>query len=79
MTDFADDLLDGVAAIAEFTGMPVRRIYYLAEAGQLPLFKIGERRWQGRKSTLRQHLDQLEESQRVLSERKRAQKCTPAA
>ena len=58
--DLANDLLDGVSAIATFTGLPERRIYYLAEKGLLPLFKIGDRKWQGRKSTLRRHIDVLE-------------------
>jgi hypothetical protein len=56
----ANDLLDGVAAIAAFTGWPQRRVYYLAERGLLPLFKIGDRKWQGRKSTLRHHIAKLE-------------------
>jgi hypothetical protein len=60
----AGDLLDGVAAIAEFTGWPERRIYYEAELGRLPLFKLGGgRKWQGRKSTLRQHIAKLEARQ----------------
>ena len=64
-SDLASDLLDGVAEIAAFTGLPERRVYYLAERGLLPLFKIGDRKWQGRKSTLRQHISQLEERQRI--------------
>ena len=58
--DLAADLLDGVAAIAAFTGWPERRIYYLAERGQLPLFKMGDRKWCGRKSTLKRHIESLE-------------------
>ena len=54
--DLADDLLSGVPAIAEFTGWPERRVYYLAEKKLIPLFKIGDR-WCGRKSTLRRQLD----------------------
>ena len=61
--DLAGDLLDGVTAIAAFTGWPERRIYYLAEKGLLPLFKIGERKWCARKSTLRRHIDNLESFQ----------------
>ena len=61
--DLAADLLDGVPAIATFTGLPKRRIYYLAENGVLPLFKLGERKWCGRKSTLRRYLDGLEAKQ----------------
>jgi hypothetical protein len=56
MEKLADDLLDGVKAIAAFTGLPERRVYYLAENQLLPLFKLGDR-WAGRKSTLRRHLD----------------------
>ena len=58
--NLADDLLDGVEAISRFTGLPPRRVYYLAERKLLPLFKIGERKWQGRKSTLRAHVQALE-------------------
>jgi len=56
----ADDLLDGVPAIAEFTGWSQRQVYYMAERGLLPLFKVSERKWSGRKSTLRKHIDALE-------------------
>jgi excisionase family DNA binding protein len=56
----ADDLLDGVTAIAAFTGFTERKIYHLAEKGQLPLFKLGERKWCARKSTLRAHIERLE-------------------
>jgi hypothetical protein len=58
--DLTNDILDGVPAIAAFTGLPERRVYYLAEKGALPLFKLGERKWCGRKSILRRHFDQLE-------------------
>jgi hypothetical protein len=57
--DLAGDLLSGVQVIAEFTGWPERRVYYLAEKKLIPLFKIGDR-WHGRKSTLRRHLDSCE-------------------
>jgi hypothetical protein len=62
--DLADDLLDGVKAIAAFTGWSERRIYYLAERGVLPLFKMGDdaRKWQGRKSTIKRYIDSLEAS-----------------
>jgi hypothetical protein len=56
MEKLADDLLDGVEAIAAFTGLPPRRVYYLAENQLLPLFKLGNR-WAARKSTLRRQLD----------------------
>jgi hypothetical protein len=55
----ADDLLEGVAAIARFTGLKPRRVFYLAENGMLPLFKIGNR-WCGRRSTLIEHIARLE-------------------
>lgn len=58
--DLAEDLLDGVTAIAAFTGWSERQVYYMAERGLLPLFKVGERKWSGRKSTLRRHIDSLE-------------------
>ena len=58
--DLAADLLDGVTAIAAFTGWSERRVYYLAEKGLIPLFKVGERKWCARKSTLRRHIDDLE-------------------
>jgi hypothetical protein len=60
MENLADDLLDGVAEIAAFTGLPERRVYYLAEKRLLPVFKLGDRKWQARKSTIRRHLDGLE-------------------
>jgi hypothetical protein len=53
------DLLEGVQAIAEFTGLKPRRIFYLAENAKLPLFKIGNR-WCARRSTLVAHIARLE-------------------
>jgi hypothetical protein len=58
--DWPDDLLEGVEAIAAFTGWSKRRVYHLAEKGKLPLFKVGDRTWYGRKSTLRRHIESLE-------------------
>jgi hypothetical protein len=55
----ADDLLEGVGKIARFTGLKPRRVFYLAEGGRLPLFKIGNR-WCARKSTLIEHIAKLE-------------------
>jgi hypothetical protein len=55
----ADDLLEGVGRIAKFMGIKPRRVFYLAEAGRLPLFKMGNR-WCGRKSTLIDHIAKLE-------------------
>ena len=58
--DLAADLLDGIPAIAAYLGLPVRRTYELAEKRKLPLFKLGDRKWQGRKSTLRRHIEGAE-------------------
>jgi hypothetical protein len=58
--NLAADILDGIPAIAAFLGLPVRRTYELAEKKKLPLFKIGGRKWQGRKSTLRRHIERLD-------------------
>ncbi len=58
--DLASDLLEGIPAIAAFLGLPVRRTYDLAEKKKLPLFKLGNRKWQGRKSTLRRHIEGLD-------------------
>ena len=46
--ELAADLLDGIPAIAAYLGLPVRRTYELAEKKKLPLFKLGDRKWQGR-------------------------------
>ena len=61
--DLANDLLDGVDAIAAFTGFTPRQVYHMAEERLLPLFKVGRRKWCGRKSTLRRHIDELEARQ----------------
>jgi hypothetical protein len=53
------DLLEGVQAIAKFTGLKPRRIFYLAEHAKLPLFKIGSR-WCARRSTLVAYIARLE-------------------
>jgi excisionase family DNA binding protein len=58
--DLAADLLDGIPAIAAYLGLPVRRIYELAEKKKLPLFKLGDRKWQARRSTLRRHIEGLD-------------------
>jgi len=59
-TALADDMLNGMAEICRYLNIKPRRGYELAEKGQLPLFKIGDRKWQGRKSTLRRHIERLE-------------------
>jgi hypothetical protein len=58
--DLADDLLDGVTEIAAFLGWTERRTYYAAERRIIPAFKMGERKWCARKSTLRRYVDELE-------------------
>ena len=57
--DLADDLLKGVRRIGLFLNEPDRRIRYMAEQNQLPVFKIG-RCMYGRKSTLTKHIEKLE-------------------
>lgn len=62
--NLATDLLSGVPEIAKFMGLPKRRVYFLAENGLLPLFKFeGSKVWQGRRSTLFRHMDELEAKQ----------------
>ena len=56
------DLMVGVKIIADFLGVPDRRVFYWAETKKLPLFKIGSL-WAGKKSTLRRHFAELEASQ----------------
>jgi excisionase family DNA binding protein len=58
--DLANDLIGGVPAIAAFLGFSQRQTYHLLEKGKLPAFKIGDRKWQARKSTLRRHIENLE-------------------
>ena len=56
----SEDLLDGAERIAEYTGWPTRRVFYLLEKGLIPAFKIGNR-WTARKSRLRRHIEDLED------------------
>jgi len=58
--DLADDVLNGMSAICRYLNIKERQGYELAETGRLPLFKLGGRKWQGRKSTLRKHIEGLE-------------------
>jgi hypothetical protein len=54
MENFADDILDGMAEICGFTGMSLRRGFYLAEKNELyGVFKQGNR-WIGLKSKIRE-------------------------
>jgi hypothetical protein len=39
--DLRDDLLTGAAAIADFTGWKVRKVYHVAERGHLPIKRAG--------------------------------------
>jgi hypothetical protein len=57
--DIASDLVKGVDAIASYIKEPRRRVYYLAERKQIPVFKMGGI-WYLRKSTFRRHVEQLE-------------------
>ena len=52
----ADDLLNGARAYSEFTGLPLRRCFYLLEKGHLPGSKFGER-WTGSKRAVRAKLE----------------------
>lgn len=52
----ADDLLHGGRAYSEFTGLPLRRCFYLLERGLLPGSKFGER-WVGSKRAVREKLE----------------------
>jgi hypothetical protein len=58
--NLAEDLLQGVGAIAAYTGMTCRRVFYLAETNQLPIFKVGNR-WCALRSVLRAHILALSE------------------
>jgi len=64
--DLSDDLLDGANAIAAFTGLEVRRIYYMLERGHLPAFKIGDK-WFARKSAILDQISKLECSDNQLA------------
>jgi hypothetical protein len=58
-TDEAQDMLQGMAEIAVFTGNSERRTNYLLERKRLPAFKIGNI-WHMRKSTYRAFIERLE-------------------
>ena len=61
-SQLSDDLMIGIKPIANWLNQPVRKIFYMAEKHQLPLFKIGGK-WAGRKSTILQHIALLEAEQ----------------
>ena len=55
----ADDLLIGAGAIGDFTGWSRRRVFHLAEKGELPVFKVGGL-LHARKSTLIRWVQDME-------------------
>ena len=55
----ADDLLHGADEIGAFVNEKPRRIYYLAERGELPVFRIGQHLY-ARKSTILRWFEALE-------------------
>jgi hypothetical protein len=59
--DLASDLLYGAPAIGAFLGLSATQAYRLLEAGKLPGFKLKEKKWQARKSTLLRHIESLEQ------------------
>lgn len=62
MTDVATDMLEGAEAIALFLWgdkAKKRRVYYLADAKQLPVFRLGDL-LHARKSQLRAFIAQKE-------------------
>jgi len=56
-----DDLMIGARVIAEWLGVPERKVFYWAGSGDIPLFKIGNQ-WAARKSTLTRHFAKLEDA-----------------
>ena len=54
-----DDLIRGAAAIAEELREPLRRTYYMLEAGDLPAFRLAGR-WYVRRSALIAYFQRLE-------------------
>ena len=59
--DLADDLLEGADDIAAFMGWNRRRVFYAAERKMIPIFRFGGRLC-ARKSTLRRHVEELEQA-----------------
>lgn len=56
---FADDILEGAAAIAVYLKKSERQTYHLLETRQLPAFVMGGK-WHMRKSRHQRHIEQLE-------------------
>jgi len=57
--NIADDTMEGIEAIANHIGKPKRKVYYLAETGQIPAFKLAGK-WHMRRSTYEAHITRLE-------------------
>ncbi len=38
----SSDILRGARAIGEYTGLPTRQVFYLAEKNELPIFRLGK-------------------------------------
>lgn len=55
MENLATDILAGAKEISEETGFSIRKVYDLAEAGYLPVFKLGGK-IHARRSELREKL-----------------------
>ncbi len=55
----AEDMLKGADAIADFIGITSRRVYYLADRNELPVFRMGKTLC-ARRSTLLRHIVALE-------------------
>lgn len=55
-TTLAGDLLPGAEKISEYTGIPVRQVFYQLQRGFLPAVKLG-RLWVGSKKRLRAHFN----------------------
>jgi excisionase family DNA binding protein len=55
------DLLTGAEAIAAFMGVKPRRVYHLAEAQRLPVFRMGSTLC-ARRSTLLRWIEDMEQS-----------------
>ena len=54
----ADDMLYGAAAIADFLGIPRRKVFYLLERRRIPAGKLGREHVASR-SALREHFTRL--------------------
>ena len=61
MNAIDNDTLVGIALIAAFIKKSERQTYYLAETGQLPMFKLGGK-WHLRKSRYLKHIEALEDA-----------------